>query len=198
MNTEKCHTEDALEERKHNYQVYLDERKSLSDAIKETSQQFDKAILTLAAGALALSLTYTRDIVQTLKPWTLGMLYSSWIAFTSSILSTLISFFASQKTCYRQIEIMQEEFIEEKPTETDKENPYKKWTVRLNIISISLFVLGVIFLIIFSSVNLSTRMEEAMSAKKAIIKPILPDAGYVPPSQPIKQAPQTPPVKKGS
>jgi hypothetical protein len=36
------------------YKVYLEERKQLIEAERGTAQQFDKAILTLAAGALAL------------------------------------------------------------------------------------------------------------------------------------------------
>jgi len=45
-----------------NYQVYLDERKMLIYAERETAQQFDKAVLTLAAGALALSITFIKHI----------------------------------------------------------------------------------------------------------------------------------------
>lgn len=36
------------------YKVYLEERKSLIDAEREGSRLFDKAILTLAAGAFGL------------------------------------------------------------------------------------------------------------------------------------------------
>jgi hypothetical protein len=137
------------------YQVYLDERKSLNDAIKETSHQFDKAILTLAAGALALSLTFIKDIAPNPKTNTLILLFFAWGAFIISILSTLISFFTSQKACQRQIAILEREFLEEHAQEqlSKMENPYTIYTIRLNIVSITFFIFGVLLLIIFSSLN---------------------------------------------
>jgi FtsH-binding integral membrane protein len=174
------------------YRIYLDERKSLNDAIKETQRQFDKAILTLAAGALALSLTFITNVVTFPKAETLCLLSSSWIAFVISIISTLISFFSSQKACTKQIEIMENEFLEERQETNDKKrqkNPYNLYTTLLNITSITFFILGVILLMCFTSINLKVKKEEAMSVKETVIKPSKPDGGYVPPSKPIKPKP---------
>jgi hypothetical protein len=56
------------------YEVYLEERKSLVDAEREGSRSFDKAILTLAAGAFGLSLTFIRQIVPNIESGTMFML----------------------------------------------------------------------------------------------------------------------------
>jgi len=59
---------DTTIEEKTDYQTYLEERKILIDSERETAQQFDKAILTLAAGALALSITFINQIAPEPKP----------------------------------------------------------------------------------------------------------------------------------
>lgn len=48
---------------KSKYDVYLEERKLLIDAEREGARTLDKAILTLAAGALALSITFLEKVV---------------------------------------------------------------------------------------------------------------------------------------
>jgi len=189
---------ESLNARKQKYQIYLDERKSLNDAIKETAHQFDKAILTLAAGALALSLTFIKDIAPTPKIGTFYLLFFAWATFIISILATLISFFTSQKACQRQIKIVEIEFLEERSEENDNDkmdNPFNRYTRILNMVSIAFFILGVILLIIFSSLNFPKQKEGTMSDNKAITEPLKPGGGYETPSLPA-QPPQLPPVKK--
>ena len=43
---------------------YIEFKKMVSDGLLSGAQQHDKAILTLAAGALALSLTFIKDIAS--------------------------------------------------------------------------------------------------------------------------------------
>lgn len=61
-----------------NYQAYLEERKILIDAERDTAQQFDKAILTLAAGALALSITFINQIAPQPIPNSICFLITAW------------------------------------------------------------------------------------------------------------------------
>jgi hypothetical protein len=142
-------SERKLEETK--YQTYINERNSLIAAEKESSQYFDKAILTLAAGALGLSLTFIDRIAPSPKGCTLYLLGVAWILFCASMLSTLISFLTSQLACRKQREILQDEFYSK--TEPTK-NTASKITNILNWIAIILFILGVAFLVTFSVVNL--------------------------------------------
>jgi len=142
---------DTTIEEKTDYQTYLEERKILIDSERETAQQFDKAILTLAAGALALSITFINQIAPEPKPNSVIFLITAWSLFALSILSTLISFLSSQVAC-RQMR----EFLDKQITEKgDYSEPAAKiWTNRLNYLSIGSFVIGVVFLVIFSSINL--------------------------------------------
>ena len=95
------------------YKVYLEERKSLIDAKREASRLFDRAILTLAAGAFGLSLTFIRQISPTIQSGTLFLLICAWAGFCISLLSTLISFLTGQSACSRQIKILETVYFPE-------------------------------------------------------------------------------------
>jgi len=139
------------------YKVYLEERKSLVDAEREGSRLFDKAILTLAAGAFWLSLTFIRQIVPNITSGTMFMLICAWVGFCISLLSTLISFLTSQFACSKQREILEAEYFDNHSGYDKKvifRNKTAIWTKRLNILSIFTFIIGVIFLAIFSIINL--------------------------------------------
>ncbi len=175
------------------YQVYLEERNHIVVSEKETAQQFDKAILTLAAGALALSITFIHEIVPHPIEDTLCYLITAWILFCFSILSTLISFLTSQEACRRQREILDESISNKNVSAA---NVPAMWTNRLNYISIAFFILGIIFLIIFSAINLKKGGESMPGDKKE-------QAGYVPPKPPVQPGkvnegyvPPKPPVKQ--
>jgi magnesium-transporting ATPase (P-type) len=130
------------------YKVYLEERKQLIEAERETAQQFDKAILTLAAGALALSITFINQIAPNPKPHSIYFLVGAWILFCASLLSTLISFLTSQVACRKQRDILDNKIS------SKKNNKAASWTNGLNYCSIVFFILGVVSLIVFSAINL--------------------------------------------
>jgi len=130
-----------------NYQVYLDERKMLIYAERETAQQFDKAVLTLAAGALALSITFIKHIAPNPKEESLWFLTAVWVCFSVSILSTLVSFLTSQAACRKYRHLLDSKsatLIPEAATATNV----------LNYSSIGFFIFGVLFLVFFTSVNI--------------------------------------------
>lgn len=144
--------EDAKQDKEVDYQTYLAERKILIDAERDTAHQFDKAILTLAAGALALSITFINQIAPQPKPNSIYFLITAWSFFGLSILSTLISFLTSQIACRQMREVLDQQQVTK--NKDYKEPSAKTWTNVLNYFSIGSFILGVIFLVIFSSVNL--------------------------------------------
>jgi len=82
------------------WKVYLFERKLLVDAFLKGFHSFDKAVLTLSAGAFGLSLAYLRQIAPCPKSGTLVFLKWSWVCFGVCIISTLYSFVTSRSGCY--------------------------------------------------------------------------------------------------
>ena len=143
--------EDAKQDNDIDYQTYLAERKILIDAERDTAQQFDKAILTLAAGALALSITFINQIAPQPKPNSVCFLILAWSLFSFSILSTLISFLTSQVACRQARDILDQQITGQDP---NHRSTAKTRTNRLNYFSIGTFIFGVIFLVVFSSINL--------------------------------------------
>lgn len=143
-----------MDERK--YEVYLKERNSLINAELEQARQFDKYILTLAAGTFGLSLLFIRQLVPCPEQGTICLLVTAWTAFSASIVSTLISFLLSQAACSKQRAILKTWYSKKATelTENELKNVFAIWTRTLNWASMSLFIIGVVLLIIFSAVNL--------------------------------------------
>jgi tetrahydromethanopterin S-methyltransferase subunit F len=135
------------------YKIYIEERAKLVQSQVEETHKFDKAILTLAAGAFGFSLAFIKEIVTCIKDGTFVWLLAAWTGFGASLLSTLISFLASQSACRKQIKILEKVIFDGKKRETEK-NRAAKWTFGLNIASIAAFILGVILLVVFVSMNL--------------------------------------------
>ena len=175
-------------ERRAKYEIYLEERKLLIQAEKEGSQQFDKAILTLAAGALAISITFINQIAPHPKPGTICFLAWGWVAFGMSLISTLVSFFTSQKACRKQIAILEHDVLDKKESESNKQkNDWAIWTNYLNIVSILAFVIGVIFLGYFSISNIGSSKQEVVMSNGENKKQVE-ERGFVP-----QQSPRTEP-----
>jgi hypothetical protein len=141
---------------KSDYDVYLEERKLLIDAEREGARTLDKAVLTLSAGALALSITFLEKVAPlstTITRWTL---IAAWIAFGVSILLILVSFLTSQWACKRQRDILDDEWLN--AAAEHKQSAKNKWTtatIILNITSILAFAAGVTFFCYFTIANLT-------------------------------------------
>lgn len=123
------------------YQLYIDERKLLIEALRESSRTFDKAILTLASGAFGFTIAFLKDVAP--KPFqnTLSLLSFSWFFFSLSLVVILFSFLASQKACNEQIEIAYDVIVEKKQRQT-------RWatiTTFCNYISIISLLCAIIF-----------------------------------------------------
>ena len=95
------------------YQLYLEDRKLLVDAERESARAFDKAILTLASGAFGFSIAFLKNIVPNPFANTLWLLGCAWIAFSLCIIVILFSFLSSQLACRHQIDITYDELMSE-------------------------------------------------------------------------------------
>ena len=89
---------------KSEYDVYLEERKLLIDAARESARTFDKAILTFAAAAFGFSVALLKEAAPHPAQWTLVWLGLSWTAFTVGLLAIMLSFLFSHRACTWSIE----------------------------------------------------------------------------------------------
>lgn len=128
-------------------EAYLEERKTLVEAEGEASQSFDKALITLSAGAFGLSLAFIVQVAP--APRALWYLYVAWGGFILSLLSILFSFLASQQGFRRARDIL-DKYLE---TGAEESNRWNVVTSLLNILSIVAFVFGVVSLAYFAIRN---------------------------------------------
>lgn len=134
---------------------YLDERKLLIDAEREQSRSFDKAMLTLSAGALALSLTYMADFV--VSPSGQGLLYAAWILFSISLLATAWSFLISQSALRKQREILDAIHGDKRRADRHSKNTLGRVTNCLNLCSVIAFTVAVAMLAAFAILNFQNK-----------------------------------------
>ena len=139
---------------KEGQEAYLGRRYFLIDVGREASRHFDKYILTLAAGTFGLSLLFVERIAPHPKDGTEWLLIAAWVAFGASILSTLIAFLLGQESCSKEIEILDGKYRGDIKDGKEIKNRFVTWIKWLNRVSMILFIVGVVFLIIFSALNL--------------------------------------------
>jgi hypothetical protein len=120
-------------------------RQSLVEAHQKSSDAYDKAIMTLAGGGLAISITFVHEVAP--HPVHKGWLAWSWGLLALSLGLIFLSFLASQYAISRRIK------------EWDK-HPVWGWnvpgwmTATLNLLSGGAFIAGVVCLVRFAWFNI--------------------------------------------
>lgn len=154
------------------YEVYAEQRKILWAAEIDTAKTFDQWLITVAGGALALSMTILKDIVSPRSPEYPSLLVGSWIAFGLAVACTLWSILWSQRGYEKFKEDWDEAFKEKKPDPISRVNQLQsartefRWIPRLNRASIILFFLGLALLGAFAWLNLAQKEIQHGEASK--------------------------------
>jgi hypothetical protein len=169
------------------HQLYLDERKQLVDAARESSRTFDKAVLTFGAAVFGASIAFLKDIAPHPAPDTLTWLGAAWLFFSLGLLSILLSFLFSHRACLFEIDCATKEVIIS--GQPQKKNPWSTITTWCNFLCIVLLFLGLLCWSRFAFDNL--RRGESPMSKTSNPNPTE-ERGYMPPS-PRVRPPQAPP-----
>jgi hypothetical protein len=160
------------------------------------SENFDKYLITFSTGALALSLSFIKDIVPLKDAVWIPCLIASWIAFILAILVTLISFRISLYALEKMVPVLDDFYLNGK---VDAFNRHLEswWTKAVDwsaYVGIFFFVVGLIFTMMFVSENVlgAKRMGDDENPKQdnsIHIDRI--DSGCKPPQMtPITQSPK--------
>lgn len=125
-------------------------RNWLVESDRASSDAYDKAVMTLSGGALAISLTFVKDVVKTPQPETVDLLAYAWSCLAVSIVAILISMLTSQWALRRAIQqVDQGKIYQQKPG---------SWlaiiTMILSTSAGAAFVGGIFFLARFSIQNM--------------------------------------------
>lgn len=183
MSTEE--TEDQQRERLH-----TSARSGLLDRQFSNSEAYDKAILTLSSGFLALSLSFIKEILPDGSiSWT-GLLYTSWVSLALAIISTVISFRVSNAAIEGQLG-QAHRYYKEKDEGALTKSKLSRSVDWLNNVSGGLFIFGVVLTVVFVILNFS---EKKSMSNKSGSGPTRIDEGHtVPPMQKVVVGP----LKKG-
>jgi hypothetical protein len=146
------------------YQQYLDERKLLIDGERAGGEGFDKTLLTLCAGAIALSVTFVEKVGSAgiFKP----LLYVSWGILVLGLLLNVRAFLLLQNS-YSRLLRMNDELYERGTTLLG--NPFRTRVGELNQYSFWCFVAGIVLLLLFAGVNYQASSKESPQAERAVI-----------------------------
>jgi hypothetical protein len=126
-------------------------RKVLEQRCAEVSAQYDKTIVTLSGGALAVSFAFVKDLVPHPVESTLWSLFLSWFSFGASLVCILVAMLASTHATRHAIEQVDSGKIYDaipggfRATQTNF----------LNAAAVATFFGGVIFLGYFAATNFS-------------------------------------------
>jgi len=171
------------------YSVYLEERKLLIDASRESARTFDKAILTFGSAIFGFSIAFVKDIAPKPTQGSLGWLVASWMLFSVGLLVILLSFLFSHKACHYEIEIgahflLDEDQESKKERRKAKKNGWSVATDWCNFLCPPILFLGLICWSYFAYDNLRQGDTPLSKTETSTEK------GYVPPSSPAKAPPQ--------
>jgi hypothetical protein len=134
--------------------------------IDSGADNFDKSMLTLSSGALAVSLAFIKDIVPLARAaWILTLLFS-WVAFALCIVTTVVSFLFSIEALKKQ-RILLDEMLSTKDRELEKSQT-SGWSTAVRVctrVALTLFLVGLALTMIFVVKNVGGYQTE--SAKTA-------------------------------
>jgi hypothetical protein len=161
------------------------------DNVHSAQQEFDKAILSLSAGLLGLSLAFIKDIVPLSQATALFLLYLSWVLSAGAVLLTLVSFWASKRAFNAQLGALYDEYFgtEQTPQPT-RAALVTRW---LTYGEGGCFALAVLLTVTFAIVNVRTSSVMAVEDRGDSITTMskhsetpAPEKRGVEPSRPIQ------------
>jgi len=134
----------ALDAQTQEYRMFL------LEADRKTQEDYDKAILSLAAGALGISIAFVKDIIGDVPATRPDLLAVAWAAWASSIACALVSLYSARFAIRKAI------------SQVDGTGPSHErvggraslLTSSLNALAGALFLAGVVFMSVFAINNL--------------------------------------------
>lgn len=121
------------------------ERDRLIRQHEAAAQSFDRAVMTLAAGSLGISLAFVHDIAP--SPRCVSLLATAWALLAASLLAVLVSFLTSQAALRAYTAMYDDRQEITRPRSS-------KWTQALNMIAAGLLISGIVALVWFAILNL--------------------------------------------
>ena len=130
-------------------------RSSLTQKIERLDDSFDKLVVALSGGALAVSITFLKDVLGLERATQPFWLLLAWVMFITSMASILLRIYFGIKANRRAIE--QFDACVREGTSFEDRRPggrYSKITRGSSIVALTTLLLGLLFIAWFSYKNL--------------------------------------------
>ena len=174
---------------------FLDERKMLIDAARESAKTFDQAVLAFGSAVFGFSIAFVKDISPHPETYTLKWLGVAWGAFSIGLLAVLLSFLFSHQACMFEIDVGARAL--ENPNTKRETNVWAISTTWCNYLCIGFLFVGLLCWSVFAVDNLGKK-DTDMSNPPGPYEKV--EKGYVPPRTPppppARQPPPPPPTDK--
>jgi hypothetical protein len=159
----------AGEEQEYAVKVHDKFRDELLKRQLSNTENYDKTILTLSSSGLALSLTFLKFLIPSEGAEYIWLIVTSWICFLISIIISLIAYYVSNLAISKQLIISHDYYINQNDNAFEEKNNASSWNKTLNnFVGIS-FVIAMIILVIFVTINLNQK-EPTMTDKNKTIQ----------------------------
>jgi hypothetical protein len=136
---------------------YMEERKGLIDAARESARTFDQAVLAFGSAVFGASIAFLKDVAPNPQAYTLKGLGIAWGLFSFGLLSVMLSFLFSHKACIFDIATGMEE-LKSRDYQRPK-NRFSPITDWCNYVGIGLLFLGLLSWMTFALENLSVHLK---------------------------------------
>ncbi len=135
-------------------ELYQEHRKQAWQDIQTSTDQFDRSLLTLSSGALALSLAFIKDLVPLKDAVGVYWLYSSWVSFAACILVTLGSFLISVQAQKTHLIYYYKYYIEKDEKYLHRQSCWSRTLGWCSVSGAVLFFTGLLCTMIFAYENI--------------------------------------------
>ena len=133
---------------------YIEERRALIDAARESARTFDQAVLAFGSAIFGASIAFLKDVAPHPEHWTLKWLVGAWGCFSVGLFCVLLSFIFSHKAC--MFEVDEGARLLGNPNLERCHNKAADYTDRCNNLCVALLFLGLVSWIVFALENLGT------------------------------------------
>jgi hypothetical protein len=201
-------------EKERREKLYDEHRKQAWEDLQNSSDNFDKSVLTLSSGALGLSLSFIKDIVPLNHAMWLLLLYLSWSLFGLCIVLTVLSYQFGIRAQKEHLRNLPDYYLQGDEKASKQKGRSWRAVEAFSLLSAGLFTLGLICTVVFCIKNLEgSRMSDIKMGQDArspvAMTPCAPENTTVPandvlqksrqpiamtPVQPVQQAQPVAPV----
>ncbi|MCR9229485.1 MAG: hypothetical protein NXI29_00535 [bacterium] len=183
------------------YIEYRKEHTRLVELEHSEAERCDRLVITLSSGALALTVTFLKDIAPSIQENSKFLILASWIFFLASLISTTYSYFLSQAA----FRFYRDDVLQTDCTTDDSLMPKYEKQIRnivlCNYTSFLSLIFGSVTLVIFAYMNIETESMKNKSGnvskqeRKISMTDDKVNGGYVPqkPAKPPTSEKKTPP-----